>query len=95
MTKIRQRVIYEIEGKTYPNYVSAEAAAVDLLGEEVDGLFNTIDTGNMRFTEQSKMLIQLVERLWENRAKIAPLLVLDYEPSWDIENMIENAKYDA
>lgn len=95
MTKIRQRVVYEIGDKTFPDYVSAEAAAVDLLGEEVDDLFKTIETGNMRYTEHSKMLIQLVERLWENREKIAPLLTLDYEPSCEIERMIDDAKEDT
>lgn len=92
MGKVTQKVVYEVDGKPYPDFISAEAALVDRLGEEIDGLFKEINTGNMRYTEHSKMLIQLVERLWENREKIAPLLVLDYVPSSYIQEQIEDAE---
>lgn len=94
MGKITQKVVYEVDGKSYPDFVSAEAALVDCLGEEIDGLFKTIDTGNMRYTEHSKMLIQLVERLWENRDKIAPLLALEYVPSSYIQEQVENFAFE-
>lgn len=91
MPRINQKVVYEIDGKTFPDYVSAEAHAVDAFGEEIDALFKGIDTGAMRYTEHSKMLIQLVERMWERREEFAKLLTLEYSESGYIQERIDDA----
>ena len=88
---IEEKVVYCVGDKTFTSYVEAEAAVVDMLGEHIDGLFKSIDTGDLRYTAHSKMLIQLVEKLWETRSELLPILLSTYVPSEYIERRIEEA----
>tara|TARA_R110000744_G_scaffold98277_1_gene189864 strand:+ start:281 stop:583 length:303 start_codon:yes stop_codon:yes gene_type:complete len=90
--KIKQKVVYDVNGKTYSDYVTAESAVVDMLGEHIDGLFKDINTGEMRYQQHTKMLISLVEKLWETRETLVPILSSIYQPSNYIQELIDDSE---
>jgi len=91
---IEQKIVYQVGEETFPTYAQAEAALVDQFGEYIDGVFKGIDTGTMRYTEHSKMLIQLVEKLWADRSALRDLLSGHYIPNGEIEDLRSQAEYE-
>lgn len=90
MTRLVQRVVYEVDGKPFASFADAEMYAADKLGDHIDGMFKTIDAGSMNYIQQSKMLTQLVGRMWDDRERLCALLTLDYVPATYIHELIDD-----
>lgn len=88
MKRITQVIRYEVDGETYRSYVEAESAIVDMFGEHIDGICAEIEkeTGN-QFPRFSAGLIKLVEKMWRDRATLAPLLGMTYSEHGDLAEL--------
>ena len=81
---IKQRVMYELNGKFYGCLKEAETAALDEFGEHFDGIVKGVDFGSMSYIQVSKLTLAIVERIWADRQTVAALLSLDYESSYEV-----------
>lgn len=89
MKKIKQVILYEVEGNLYKSFTEAESAIVDMFGKHVDGICMEIEkeTGrNIRFTP---IVLKLVEKMWRDREILSDYLGMIYQESQELAELAD------
>lgn len=90
VVKIVAEIAYRIGNKSFRSEKAAMDHLADNFGECIDEIWKTIDLKGLSYVTTDSILIELVEKLWENREKLVPLLQVDPVIDDDLENLIED-----